>query len=275
MILINGREENHLSARDRGLQFGDGIFETMAVQGGRALCLQRHLKRLAGGCARLAIALPERAVLEQECARVSAGAARAVLKLIVTRGAGGRGYAPAEGAEPTRIVARYPWPRYAAELHRSGVRVRICETRLGRNARLAGIKHLNRLEQVLARMEADSRQCHEGLMLDDQDNVIEGIMSNVFVYRRGRLCTPDLSECGVAGIMRELVLETAKEVTGFDAEIGHLSVTDLLTADECFLSNSLIGIWPVSAIEETSLHSGSVAHTLRKHLVEHGIIASD
>jgi len=270
MMLINGRAQDHLSARDRGLHFGDGVFETIAVDAGRALCLDRHLARLTRGCTQLTLPVPQRATLEEECARVCDGVERAVLKIMVTRGVGGRGYAPNRGAMPTRIVARYPWPAYPADSRADGVAVRICRTRLGRNPRLAGIKHLNRLEQVLARTEEQSAQCDEGLMLDDAGRLIEGIVSNVFVRRNGRLCTPDLSECGVAGIMREMVLEAAQPLTGLAPEIAALSVDDFSTADECFLTNSLIGIWPIKVIAGQPMHVGPVAHELQKLLMERG-----
>lgn len=275
MTLINGRTQDNLPATDRGLHFGDGVFETIAVDAGRALCLERHLARLAAGCSRLGIPAPERATLEEECARACLGVRRGVLKLMLTRGTGGRGYAVEEGAPTTRIVACYPWPPYTADSRREGVAVRICQTRLGRNPRLAGIKHLNRLEQVLARNEHDPDRRDEGLMLDDTEHVIEGIMSNVFVYRHGRLCTPHLLECGVAGIMRELVLETAKDITGNAPEVRELLVEDLLTADECFLTNSLIGVWPVKSIEQQVLRTGPVAHELQTLLTDCGAISRD
>jgi 4-amino-4-deoxychorismate lyase len=275
MMLINGRRQDRLSATDRGLQFGDGVFETMAVDDGRPLCLQRHLDRLALGCSRLAIPVPEPAMLEEECMRVCAGPGRAVLKVVVTRGVGGRGYAPDRHAKTTRIVSRHPWPQYTAGLRSEGASVRICATRLGRNARLAGIKHLNRLEQVLARMESAQAEYDEGLMLDDRESVIEGIASNLFACRDGRLLTPDLSECGVAGIMRELVLEVAPQLTGADAQIGPLGIDDLLSADECFLTNSLIGIWPIKGIERTAMKTGPLSHELQALLTTRGAITSD
>lgn len=275
MMLINGREQDQLSAADRGLHFGDGVFETMAVDAGRLLCLERHLERLARGCRRLAIPLPALTTLEEECARVGDGAGRAVVKLTVTRGLGGRGYAAPDAAQPTRVLARHPWPSYAAASRRDGVSVRVCRTRLGRNRLLAGIKHLNRLEQVMARMEVDPEQWEEGLMLDDRDGVIEGTMSNLFVYRDGRLRTPDLSECGVAGIMRELVLDAAREVTGFDAQIVDMSMADLGSADECFLTNSLIGLWPIRAIAGSALAVGPVALEMQKLLLERGAMVRD
>ena len=275
MILIDGQRQDTLPATDRGLHFGDGVFETMAVDAGRALCLERHLARLTAGCSRLGIVAPERAILEAECARACHGIDRGVLKVLVTRGTGGRGYAVEEGAPVTRIVARYPWPPYAADSRNNGVAVRICETRLGRNPRIAGIKHLNRLEQVLARNEQDPDRRAEGLMLDDRDYVIEGIMSNVFVYRDGRLCTPQLVECGVAGIVRDLVLETAEQVTGSPPRVEALSVDDLLSADECFLTNSLIGIWPIKSIEQRAVPVGPVAHEMQTLLIDLGAISRD
>ena len=275
MMLIDGRLRDTLPAADRGLQFGDGVFETMAVDAGRALCLDRHLARLATGCAALGILAPEPAVLEEECARACHGTDRGVLKVMVTRGSGGRGYAVEEGAPVTRIVARYPWPAYPVDSRKNGVAVRICQTRLGRNPRLAGIKHLNRLEQVLARNERDPGLRDEGLMLDDRDHVIEGIMSNVFIYRNGRLSTPPLLECGVAGIVRDLVLETAQAITASTPLVEELGVDDLLAADECFLTNSLIGIWPIHSIEQQAMGVGPVAHELQTLLRDRGAICRD
>ena len=275
MMLIDGRLQDTLPAADRGLHFGDGVFETMAVDAGRALCLDRHLARLTAGCSALGILAPEHAILEEECARACHGIDRGVLKVMVTRGGGGRGYAVEEGAAVTRIVARYPWPAYAVNSRKNGVAVRICQTRLGRNPRLAGIKHLNRLEQVLARNEQDPGGRDEGLMLDDRDHVIEGIMSNVFVYRDGRLSTPLLFECGVAGIVRDLVLETAQEITGSAPLVEELGVDDLLTADECFLTNSLIGIWPIQSIEQHAMGVGPVTHELQTLLSDRGAICRD
>ncbi len=275
MILIDGTERDHVSVSDRGLHFGDGLFETMALEDGRALCLERHLERLADGCRRLAIPVPELSTLAEECARVCDGVPRGVVKVVVTRGKGGRGYAPEMGVSPTRIVARYPWPAYPPTARRDGIAVRVCATRLGRNPRLAGIKHLNRLEQVLARTEDDPADCTEGLMLDDRERVIEGIMSNLFVRHGERLSTPDLRECGVAGIMRSLVLETASNLHGLEPAIAQVRIDDLLSADECFVTNSLIGVWPIKTLQGQALRVGPVAHELQMLLVERGAMTRD
>lgn len=275
MMLIDGRPEDRLPAGDRGLHFGDGVFETMAVDAGRVLCLDRHLARLEHGCARLGIPAPALQALQGECERVCEGVGRAVVKILVTRGVGGRGYAPDPDASPTRIVARYPWPAYRPGIRNEGAAVRICETRLGRNPRLAGIKHLNRLEQVLARCEDDPLGCDEGIMLDDRERVVEGISSNVFTVHDGRLRTPEIVECGVAGVVRAVVIEQARALTGSDAAVGHLGLDELLAADECFLTNSLIGVWPVNAIGDRAMSPGPVTARVQETLIARGAITGD
>ena len=275
MMLVDGRAQETVSANDRGLHFGDGVFETMAVEDGRALCLARHLERLGAGCTRLAIPAPAMSTLESECAQLALGVAQGVLKIIVTRGPSGRGYAPHPAATATRVVARYPWPDYPAARRREGVAVRVCATRLARNRALAGLKHLNRLEQVLARAEPDTQEYPEGLMLDDTGQVIEGTMSNVFMRRGKRLSTPDLRQCGVAGIMRDLILAAVDGLHGARVDVAPLTVEDLMTADECFLCNSLIGIWPIQSLHGTPLGVGPMAHELQTILIEQGAITRE
>jgi 4-amino-4-deoxychorismate lyase len=248
---VDGRPEQRLSTLDRGLHYGDGLFETLAVRDGHITMLQRHIERLREGCRRLSIPAPDVELLQVEVQTAAKNCTRAVLKLIVTRGNGGRGYRPPAAPEPMRILLRYPWPEYLDSWRQQGVHLRVCATRLGRNSRLAGLKHLNRLEQVLARMEwQDSDRIQEGLMLDEEGLVIEGTMTNVFVSRTpGTLATPDLQHCGVAGLMRAYILEQA-EAAGLDVRVGRLTLAELLDAREIFLCNSLIGVWPVSAIDD-------------------------
>ena len=248
MILINGAEADTITVHDRGLHYGDGLFETLAVVNGRPRDWARHMRRLAGGCARLGIPPPDFEQLQHEALRVCEGAERAVLKLIVTRGSGARGYRPSRHSEPARIVASYPWPEYPPSYAQEGVVVRVCSTRLACNPRLAGIKHLNRLEQVCARGEWEDPAIAEGLMLDTRGHVIEGTMSNLFIVRDGRLITPDVSECGVAGIMRERILETAREM-GVPCEVTPVTPHDVKTAQEAFLCNSIITLWPVRELD--------------------------
>lgn len=179
-MLINGQDSTTLSAQDRGLLYGDGLFETIAIRNGAPLRWERHLQRLMLGCERLGIPCPDVTTLTLESLDLCKGHDRAVLKLIVTRGVGGRGYRAPAQLQPTRILARHPWPDYPDHA-RDGVRVRLCDMRLAQQPALAGIKHLNRLEQVLARAEWNDEDIAEGLLFDREDHVIEATMSNLFL----------------------------------------------------------------------------------------------
>ena len=261
MVLVDGQEADTLDVRDRGLQYGDGLFETLAVDRGEPRDWQAHLDRLESGCDRLGIPSPDPATLAAEADRLCAGAERAVLKILVTRGSGGRGYRPPAEPAPRRILMRSPWPDYPGYYWTEGVRVRHCRTRLGENPALAGLKHLNRLEQVLARAEWDDPEVAEGLMCDATGRLVEGTMSNLFWVRDGVLHTPDLSRCGVAGVVRARVLEWA-EANGRPARVVEAGPEELEGADEVFLTNSVIGLWPVRELAGRSFPVGAVSRAL-------------
>ena len=257
LTLINGEPGSNVSAQDRGFQFGDGLFETLAVADGVPLLWERHVQRLFSGAQRLNIMPPSDSVLRQEAQQVCAGARRAVLKIILTRGISERGYALPAHAAATRVLSLRPWPDYPASHRTQGVTVQFCQTKISRHATLAGIKHLNRLEQILARAELKP-DCSEGLMLDEQDRVVEGTMSNVFIATGERIATPDLSFSGVQGIMRDVVRERVAALS-LDCQVRSLTVDDVLNADEIFLTNSLIGIWPVRCIGSKQYSVGKLS----------------
>ena len=263
-ILINGRELDQVAILDRGFQYGDGLFETIYIAGGEPEFWQQHLERLTNGCHQLNITMPEITVLRNEAERLSGGISEGVLKIIITRGQGGRGYAAHE-TKTTRVLAVFPAPQYPKENWSRGVNVRICSTRLGLNPALAGIKHLNRLEQVLARAEWNSSHIDEGLMLDIDDNIIEGTMSNVFSVIKGELYTPELSQCGVKGIMRGEVIKIAKQA-GLALHETRLSLDDLYRSEELFLCNSVIGVWPVYQLEDHVFKKGSISNMIIHNL---------
>jgi 4-amino-4-deoxychorismate lyase len=272
LVVINGQARDGISSLDRGLLYGDGVFETIAVEDGRTRFWFRHLARLNAGCRRLGISQPEGNRLLEESLAVISGLDRGVLKIIVTRGCGGRGYRPASDMTATRIIQLHPWPDYPETCHGSGVPVRLCRQRLGHNPALAGIKHLNRLEQVLARREWDDPGILEGLLLDEDGHPIGGTMSNLFIVRDRVLMTPELVRCGVAGILRTVVMEVASRVP-VPLQVRALGLDDLWGADEVFLTNSLFGIWPVSAIEGRPYRKGvltSRLQTLLKDLSSDG-----
>ena len=262
--LVDGKDSAAVSLLDRGLHYGDGIFETIAVASGAPLLWNQHLHRLQGGAASLGITAPVGALLRDWANSLCHAHERAVLKVILTRGIGGRGYRPGP-AKPSAALLVYAWPEYPASAQ-SGVAVRFCDTRLASQPRLAGVKHLNRLEQVLARAEwAD--EFDEGLMLDQAGNVIEGTMSNLFAVIDNELRTPALDTCGVEGVMRNLVLETASP--WILAKTARIRREDLGQASELFLTNSLIGIWPITRLADQLLQVGPVTRRLQNALQSH------
>lgn len=258
---VNGAPGELLSIRDRGLAYGDGLFETIAVRGGRPRLLSRHLARLQDGCRRMAIPLDVDQVEEEVlgfCAQLGSG----VAKLIVTRGEGMRGYLPPQPCQPVRILQGGAPPRYPASHAEEGVRLYPCATRLAEQPLLAGIKHLNRLEQVLARAEWQDDAYAEGLMRDGTGRVIEGVYSNLFLVRNGGLLTADLSRCGVAGVMRRELLERAI-AAGLSVQVRDIEYAELLEANEVFLCNSQYGIWPVRGLQEQHWPLGPVTRKLQ------------
>lgn len=272
--LLNGKPADSIAITDRGLLYGDGLFETIAVVAGRLLCWTQHTARLQEGCRRLDLSYPDSEVLHHEALQLAADRECAVLKLMLTRGSGGRGYAPTAAAIPNRILSLHPWPDYPSSYRSEGVRVRICTNRLTVNPLLAGIKHLNRLEQVLARGEWTEPDIAEGLMLDTDGNVIEGTMSNLFVYRDGILQTPDVGHAGIAGIIRGRVLAAAQEL-GIEAMITALDLHEIEAAGELFLCNSLIGIWPIRAVGDKTFPQGPVTKRIAEYLIAHDCITPD
>lgn len=258
---VNGAPGDLLSVRDRGLAYGDGLFETLAVRGGRIRLLPRHLARLAEGCRRLSLPL-DLALVEAELTTFAAQAGEGVAKLLVTRGEGQRGYAPPEPCQPLRILQSAPLPQYPVAHAEQGVRLFPCATRLAEQPLLAGLKHLNRLEQVLARAEWQGGEYAEGLMRDVHGRVIEGIFSNLFLVRDGVLLTAELSRCGVAGVMRAEILELALSLD-LPVAIRDIAYDELLAADEVFLCNSLYGIWPVRALQAQHWPVGPLTRKLQ------------
>jgi len=239
--LVNGEISSHISAGDRGLHYGDGVFETIAVLRGLPRFWQLHVDRLNIGCTSLGLQPIPQNVLLREVQTVSAGLSNCVVKIIVTRGESSRGYKPETDAQSCRIVAAYPTPEMRND---EGINARICNLRLALQPALAGIKHLNRLEQVLARAEWDDPSIEEGILLDPEDHVISGISGNIFLLAGERLLTPRMDRCGVRGVMRSAILHTFKS----RCEQRRITLDMLPEADEVFICNSVRGVIPVKGI---------------------------
>jgi 4-amino-4-deoxychorismate lyase len=262
--IVNGRE-SAVEPADRGLAYGDGLFETMARREGRILWFDYHWQRLQTSCERLDIACPDQSVVSAEIAALDPSSEDCVVKIIVTRGSSGRGYRPAQGASPSRIISVSPWPNYPESRYLHGIRVCHCGTRLGENSALAGMKHLCRLEQVLAQREVEAAGVDEGLMRSSSGYVMSGTMSNLFLVKSNQLQTPSLHLCGVAGVMRRAVIETAVSA-GISVRKRLLSVREIAEADELFLSNSVFGIWPVNAVGDKQYSIGPITRMLMDKL---------
>lgn len=258
---IDGQPATAVNLQNRGLAYGDGLFETIAVRGGRPSLLAQHLDRLALGCQRLAIAV-DLAVVRDELLRYASQLGEGVAKLILTRGDSQRGYAPAAGAPARRILQGSPLPTYPQGNADSGICLFPCQTRLAEQPLLAGLKHLNRLEQVLARAEWQDSTYAEGLMRDVQGRLIEGVYSNLFLVRDGVLLTADLGRCGVAGVMRAVLLEQAVPL-GIPVVVRDLALEDLQQADEVFVCNSVYGVWPVREFAALNWPAGPLTRKLQ------------
>ncbi|HWS77813.1 MAG TPA: aminodeoxychorismate lyase [Thermomonas sp.] len=232
------REVGAIDPGNRGLAYGDGLFETMRVHRGGLPLWPRHLARLREGARRLGIGLPDAGFIEARIAEVAGGHDAGVIKLLLTRGEGGRGYAAPAASVPAWVLALHPLPASTA----AGLRLQWCETRLAGQPALVGIKHCNRLEQVLARAECERAGCDEGLVRDMAGNAICATSANLLVLRGGRWCTPRVDACGVAGVLRGWLLEQGL------AELAVLAPGEVESGDALALCNAVRGILPVASL---------------------------
>lgn len=263
--LLNGQlidiEQPALYLNERGWLYGDGLYETMLLKDGGIRFLADHLQRLQWGCERLAIPAPPVALLSQELQMICGQQQHAVIRLTLTRGRSERGYRPSETVQPTRVWQSFPAPAVVT----SGIKLRWCTTRLSRNAQLAGIKHCNRLEQVLAQAEWRDADIAEGLMLDTEGELVCGTMSNIFLVVEGRLITPDLRYSGIAGVMRKNVLRLAASLA-IEIEQRAVRAEEVQAAQELFVCNAVRGIQPAISLEQQQWPIGDVTRMLLQAL---------
>jgi 4-amino-4-deoxychorismate lyase len=261
-MLINGKQGDSISVRDRGLLYGDGVFRTLRALHGKAQHWPLHYQKLQHDCAALNIICPDIALLSAQLNELLAQHPDGVVKLIVTRGEGARGYSPPARAKPTIIWDVSPLTVYSAEWATQGIKARLCQLRLSQQPRLAGIKHLNRLENVLAAAEWNDTKVAEGLLMDAVGNVIEGTRSNLFLVSQGELITPELSRCGVAGVQRGRVMAWAMQ-HNMPLQVRDVGLDEILHADELFVVNSIIGVWPIRELEQHRWSDFPVARRIR------------
>ncbi len=267
-IAVNGNDKSQssdlVSSLDRGLLYGHTAFETIAVVNSKPRLLVQHLDRLSSAAASLSIPLNEdklRTELDRFCTNIEQGC----IRITISIGSGGRGYQSPEKPQALRILSEHAYPEYPTSYRASGVHLGVSEVRLAHQPLLAGIKHGNRIEQIIARQQWHG-DWQEALLLDYSDRVIEATSANVFIVKDELIFTPELNQCGVEGVMRNHILELATEL-GFKTKLVSLSLDEVLTADEVFLSNSLIGIWPVARCQDRDFKNSPVAQTLLKRLI--------
>jgi 4-amino-4-deoxychorismate lyase len=269
--MVNGELCNTVSAHDRGLAFGDGVFRTLRCQEGRLWAWRRHYAKLEADCAALGLECPAETLLLEDIAKLAPH--DAAIKLIVTRGESARGYACMGGAPVTRIVLASPLPIYDAALFSQGATLRLCDWPLTIQPRLAGIKHLNRLDQVMARREWNDSAIFDGLMRNLRNEWVEGVISNLFLLNGEQLITHPLADCGVAGVARSMVLDLCAE-NRLQLTLMAPSLDQIVGADEVFLSNSLAGIVPVGLIAERKWAGFSKTLALREQWINMGLTES-
>ncbi|TWI03491.1 4-amino-4-deoxychorismate lyase [Luteimonas cucumeris] len=246
-IFIGNDRVDAVAADDRGLAYGDGLFETLRIHRGSAPWWDRHWARLSRGAERLRLPLPAPEMVRDQAWAMMAGNEAGVLKLILTRGSGGRGYALPATAVPTWILSTHALP---PKVVGDGLSLRWCDTRLSIQPALAGLKHCNRLEQVLARAECGDpahpgQHADEGLMLDTEQNVIGATAANLFVMVDGQWATPRIDRCGIAGVCRSWVLP---ELQACETRLTRAQVE---SAQAVFLCNAVRGILPVARLGES------------------------
>ncbi len=259
--LVDGQFGDNLAITDRGLRYGDGVFETLAVVDHQPTLWQAHLDRLHRGCVRLGIPAPSEQAWWADWRKLQLDEPYGVLRLTVTRGSGGAGYAPPTDPQPTRILQWLPAPSRPPEYWQSGVDIKVCQTRLAIQPALAGIKHLNRLEQVLGRAECLQSGHIEGMMLAADGRIAEATSANVLIESQGRLIVPDTTDIGVDGIMQQWIVEQAI-AAGISVETQAFGLDKLRDNDAMMLCNSLIGLWPVRRIDDRMLPRPSHARSL-------------
>ncbi len=265
--LINGGFNHVISPFDRGFAYGDGVFRTIKMQGGLPLQWPKHYQKLVSDCAAINIVCPSAELLMSDILQLFSDDAQtadkaAVAKIIITRGEGSRGYSPPAITAPMRVVTKSDMPIYPIERFDQGVNLTVCETRLAAQPKLAGVKSLNRLENVLARMEWSDPQLVDGIMLDMQDNVIECTAANIFARFGDKLITPDLTQCGIAGITRQRIIELAHTLS-LKISVEIFNLEKLLLADEVIICSSLYGAWQVKQIDNKTLNTGALAANIR------------
>ncbi|MCE0494625.1 aminodeoxychorismate lyase [Vibrio salinus] len=268
MYWINGQVADSIPLNDRSFQYGDGCFSTILTCNGKPDLWDYHLERMQSTLTRLSIESPDWKQVSDWISQIAFPDTKAGIKIHISRGQGGRGYSPKGICQSQVTISRFRYPAHYGLWCDCGVKLAICKTRLGLNPLLAGMKHNNRLEQVLIKNELDKQDADDGIVLDIHQRVIETSMANVFWVSDGKLCTPKLTMAGVEGVMRRHVIQTVGQAS-LSVNEGEFLLSDLLNAEEIFICNSLLGIAPVIQLESQNQYSiGSITRYLQERIIK-------
>lgn len=270
LCFVNGQRVDSVCVTDRGLAYGDGLFETIRFKEKRLPAWPYHLKRLSRGVEVLKLPLEIQRVHDSMQTALQGaqneGITDGILKLIITRGSGGRGYTPPASGVSTVIAMVRPYVPLSLMPGADAVELKTCTYRLSHNPMLAGLKHLNRLEHVLAAQSVDLQTGQQGLILDSDDNVIETLHHNLFLVKDGSLFTPDLACCGVTGVMRSAIAEVFGPRLSVPVHVDHIRESHLQAADEVFICNGVHGITPVHRWQEYVWSTGEITRQLMQSI---------
>ena len=252
-LSINGRQDLNLSVADRAFNYGDGLFTTAKISQGKIELLAEHLQRLQQGCSKLLIEGVNFTWLNEHLIDTAKDFPLAVLKVVISAGSGGRGYSR-EGIEhPNVIVTVHPFPSHYHHLQMAGLNLGVANTMLGINPQLAGLKHLNRLEQVLIRKELDGREEDDLLVLNIHQHIVETSSANIFYQINNKWFTPELKISGVNGLIRQRILQQRPDVV-----LSKDNVSALADVTAMFICNCVFGITPVRCFNHTELSMEAV-----------------
>jgi len=238
--LVNGIEQKHINIENRGLAYGDGLFTTAKIINGKIQYLPSHVHRLLSGCKKLAICTPNQIELTEQLSHVAKQYNLAVLKVIITASSGGRGYARSIDLNSDIIIMVHDYPTHYEELAIDGITLGNSKQQIGINPMLSGLKHLNRLEQVLLRQELVKAKEDDLVVTNINGEVIEATSANLFFWLNDKLCTPDVTSSGVNGIMRQTVLQNYPNTL-----IKKVTLTELASSQAMFICNCVMGIMPI------------------------------
>lgn len=263
MYWLNGQLAETISLSDRSFQYGDGCFTTMLVKKGSVQYWDMHKERMQSCLDLLKIPSPDWLQVEKWLDKASIQSAKSGLKLHVSRGEGGRGYSPNHIAKMNITISAFDYPEHYNKWSTDGLSLGICSLRLGLNPMLAGHKHNNRLEQVLLKGEMDEKGFSDGIVLDINGNVIETTVANIFWVKEGIIYTPNLSYAGVKGVMQRVIFELTSKVR-LDVQVGHYDLQQLYNAEEVFVSNSLLGVAPITAVGTQTYVKGPITKQIQE-----------